>query len=170
MSDTHMLNYRTKIVIAILGVGALAVTLFSDARVRVWLWPPTPTAVLPAAADVIEMKAKYFGIEGLEVSSRPEFAVPLDQVGKILSLLQPAAYAPRPMNEPHDLFGELLIVDRSRNEIRLRYWWTGHNPVCFTLNGKDYFWGSVPPSGPDFYDGTLTLYHALNDARNSVKK
>jgi hypothetical protein len=85
--------------------------------------------VLPADDEVAELQASLRASE-LGYEAIPEFVVPPEHVRVVLGWLRPPKYEPRPPISPeHDELGELVIRSRSGQELRLRFYWAGKNPL-----------------------------------------
>jgi hypothetical protein len=71
---------------------------------------------------------------------------------------------------PSDLLGEITIVEKHGQISVIKFYWTGKNPVAFTLDGKDFFWGLGGDIPPQDLDGGIRLGKSVRDAFNSAKK
>lgn len=109
----------------------------------------------------------------------PEFVVPEKHVPLILHWLRPAKYESRPPIFPEsDELGEVVIKNRSGEEMRLRFFFAGHNPVVFTPDGVNYFYGwndGIDRSGnngvepPPAISGGIELMLAIKEAFKASK-
>lgn len=162
---------RAAMLVSFITLAAIGVTL-TTFRTRKSHVPPSLS--LPAASEVTQMTARMVESEFVQnelgFPKVPEFVVPNDNVAKILMWLQPNAYAENPMAVPREQIGEVSITDRVGQQVRLKFYWTGHNPTCFTLDGSSYFWGRpVNERGSaDFFDGGITLGNAIRNAAAST--
>jgi hypothetical protein len=155
-------------VVALLTAGVFyAVT--SSGRFQKWYRPPI--ADLPSEDDVTEMRASLleWGI-GLRGWPRtPEFVVPAEHVPVILHWLRPGEYVPNPPIFSHDELGTIWIKTKGGKELHLRFFWAGHNPVVYTFDGDDHFWGEAEDQ-QGMYLGGIGLGNAVRAASKASEK
>jgi hypothetical protein len=164
-------------------VAVLLITLFAGIAItrttRFQKWYQPPTFYLPADDEVAEIRAS---LKESEVSwpGISEFKVPADHVPGILDQLRPAKYN----SEPWELgrinveLGEIVIRTKSGEEIRLHFYDAGVNPVLFTSDGVDQFFGKVESyklkNGEHEFDkgvpGGLKLSNLVRRATEAAKK
>jgi len=155
-------------VVALLIAGVLYAVLSSD-RFQKWLRPPI--VELPSVDDVVGMRASLleWGI-GLRGWPRtPEFVVPAERVPVILRWLRPSEYVPNPPIFPDGELGAIWIKTKDGKELHLRFFWAGHNPVVYTFDGKDHFWGEAEDER-GMYLGGIGLGNAVRAASEASKK
>jgi hypothetical protein len=140
-------------------VVALSFAVVRNPRFQKWYNPPT--AGLPQANEVAEMRA---GLRESHVgfSRISEFVVSEDHVPIILRWLEPAEYVSRPPIRPPDELGEIRIKTKDGRELHLRFYWAGKNPAVFTFDGEDHFWGNdEDEQGHWVGDGGIRLGKAI---------
>ena len=162
-----MMRRRTWLV---LGVGVLfavgVVVTFTHTR-QFKKWKNPPVLVLPADEEVAEMRASLREFQGIS-RAVPSFVVPAEHVPHILGWLRPGDYTPGGWEpRPEDEMGEIVIRTINGREMRLVFFWTGQNPVIFTPDGEDMFFGHEVG---DFTDGGLRLCHAIEEAYKSSRR
>src|SRR5262245_65589068 len=98
-----------------------------------------------------------------------EFVVPTEYVPIILDWLRPAEYnrEPWPLDRTDEL-GEVVIRTKAGEEFRLRFYWTGKNPVVFSRDGVDQFYGRWEDNGGHGIDGGLRLRNAVRKASEAA--
>ena len=143
-------------------------------------WYNPPTFYLPQDEDVVEMRASLHVFLGVDPAI-PEFTVPAEHVHIILDWLRPAEYnrKPWPLDRLDEL-GKIVILTKSGEEIQLRFFDTGVNPVMFTSDGIDQFYGKsetykikINANGDEIdkgIDGGFKLYHAIRKASEAAKR
>jgi hypothetical protein len=146
---------------ATLIIAGLTFVVVRQPRFQKWLTPPV--ADLPTETDIAEMRDSLLDSQ-VGFQRIPEFTVPPKHVGVILGWLEPATYTRHPATFPHDKLGEIHIVDKAGRETRVAFFWTGHNPPAFTLNGTDFFYGPNRDEGEFGVDGGIRLGKAISDA------
>jgi hypothetical protein len=126
--------------------------------------------LLPPDDDVIELRASLREFEGAHTSV-PEFVVPPEQIATILEWLRPPKYNTEtwPLNRIVEL-GELIIRTRSGEELRLRFYWTGKNPVVYSRDGIDQFYGKWLDNDGRGMDGGMCLYNAVWKASETITR
>jgi hypothetical protein len=165
---------RRNRLLLILGVVALLIAgvfyaVISNDRFQKWYRPPIVD--LPSVDDVVEMRASLLewgiGLRGWPPT--PEFVVPAEHVPVILRWLRPGEYVPNPPIFPQDELGEIWIKTKGGKELHLRFFWAGHNPVVYTFDGNDHFWGEAEDEQGGYWGG-IGLGDAVRAASRASKK
>jgi hypothetical protein len=160
-----------------------AVLLFSTGLVLIILSPwlakqqPKPVLELPVAEQVMEMRASMPAI--WTSNAVPEFVVPQEHVPNILFWLNPGKYAGNSFSREvdsgfYDKVAEIVIRTKAGEELRLRCYDWGCNPVVFTANGKDFFLGHSGDENGNHVEGCIDggamLYLAIEAAYKAKNK
>jgi hypothetical protein len=156
----------------ILGVAALvafAVWVAITRTSRYPFWYKPPVIALPNDDDVAELRASLRGHS--DWAAVPEFTVPVGHVPRVLDILRPGDFCrDGSWLSPHCELGEVVIRTRAGEEMRLRFYWTGKNPVVFTADGAhQYFGNSRNPDG-SWMDGGIALYTCLKAASEDAAR
>jgi hypothetical protein len=149
---------------------AIVVEVIRSPQVQKRLHPPV--LVIPSDEEVTEVRASLRDTFGDHpgFAPVPEFVVPAEHVSNILGRLRPAEYARNPPILPgQEPFAEVIIRTQDNRELRLLCFWTGHNPVAFTVDRVDYFYGRHD-RGPPAIDGGAQLGLAIETASKSARK
>jgi hypothetical protein len=160
---------RTRILIAVLAILNLSIVIYiivTSTRFQKWYRPPI--ADLPAVDEIVEMHARLFQSK-VGYKETPEFLVPRDQIPAILLWLSPNMYEPAPRIHSTDEFGSLSIRTKSGELLQLRLFWTGQNPVMFTFDGMDFFWGNTHNASA-WVDSGMRLEMLIQEANLSQKQ
>jgi hypothetical protein len=101
--------------------------------------------------------------DATQIVFRPE------HVPKILFWLAPAESAEASLAQGAERgtyfhVADMLIRTKDGRELRLRCHDVGKNPVAFTPNGKDYYWGRSKGEQVRGFDGGVQLYVAVENA------
>jgi hypothetical protein len=155
-------------VVTLLIAGVLYAVLSSD---RFQKRRRPPIVELPSVDDVVEMRASLleWGIGLRGWPGTPEFVVPAERVPVILRWLRPGEYVPNPPIFPDGELGLIRIKTKGGKELHLRFFWAGHNPVVYTFDGKDHFWGEAEDER-GMYLGGIGLGNAVRAASEASKK
>src|ERR1700722_7612353 len=151
-----MRHKRLQIIVAVGALLVVGLTVALFLQPHFWKRRDPPVAELPNAEDVAEMRARLRESH-VGFSKTPEFVGPRDHVAEILRWLQPAEYEHDPPLLPINELGEIQITDKSGKIFRIRFFWAGHNPAVFALNGTEYFWGPVVMEKGRGVDGGIRL-------------
>jgi hypothetical protein len=168
--ERREVTMRRKQLLILLGVVALLIggavyAVLSNDRFQKWRRPPTVD--LPSEDDVFEMRASLLESE-VGFPRTPEFVVPASHVPAILRWLRPGEYVPHPPILPHNELGEIWIKTNAGRELHLRFYDAGVNPVVYTLDGTDHFWGNAEDERGR-YDGGIGLGKAVRAASEATR-
>jgi hypothetical protein len=113
-------------------VGTLA---FAFAWARYVNLPLTQPQVveLPAIEEIQSVTGALE--EGSQFGVVPEFPIPPEYVPRILAALTPAHRHDYAASRDDPPLGRLEIVTRTGQRIRVRFGYSGKNPLCFTIDG-----------------------------------
>jgi hypothetical protein len=148
----------------------LAVAITRTPRFQKWYDPPT--FALPQNSEVAEMRASLREWQSFGNSPAiDEFVVPAEHVPVILDWLRPAGYNREPWRlDWTDELGEIVIRTKAGDEFRLRFYWTGKNPVVFSRDGVDQFYGRWEDNGGRGIDGGVSLRNAVRQASKAAAR
>jgi hypothetical protein len=164
-----MMSRNQFLVVGGVGLSVIAGFVIAKANGLLFKEPdPPPVVDILSAEGVIEMRAgmRESQIGFLEI---PEFIVPAEHVTSILSWLRPGEYVPRPPIFSHDELGTIRIKTKTGRDVTLRFYWAGHNPAVYTVDGTNYFWGNTVEADPGV-DGGIRLGKAVQAAFNTSKR
>jgi hypothetical protein len=122
-------------------------------------------ASIPAEDDIENVSVAVFEA-GLWREQIPEFVIPRKDFTQVLRWFShsrltrdPPIFPADPTGElkfPNDRLGVVRIATKSGEKITIEVYWTGKNPLVFTLNGKDYYYGNESdPEGQPVGDGGI---------------
>jgi hypothetical protein len=156
----------------VIGVAVLLTTgttlaVIRSPRFQKWYKPPV--IVLPDDSEVAEMRASLLESQ-VGFPRVPEFVVPGNHVPVILRWLRPGEYVSDPPTFPQDELGAIWIKTKTGKEIRLRFFWAGKNPVVYTIDGTDYFWGNDEDEQGHWVDGGIRLGKAVQTAFETSRR
>lgn len=111
---------------------------------------------LPPVEDIASMSVTLPASDyAYRPKAIPEFAVPQNRIAELLWFFQePRRYSPAaPIKEWHAYgvptidkyyIAEVKVIDKSGRRFHIDVYAYGHNPILFTMDGRDYFWGNLP--------------------------
>ena len=88
-----------------------------------------------------------------------EFSLPVQYNKIVINSLKPSKislFIPRSA----DRIGSLTIIDNDNHSIRIHYYWTGKNPLIYSVEGPTF----IEAHGEASKDGGLLLDHLLREA------
>jgi hypothetical protein len=132
-------TYHLKVLIAAATVSTVLVVAVEWPRVRNWYSPPS--AGLPAADQIVEMRGVVWaaGSRGQLETDVPEFVVPESVAGRLWLRFQPAVPVTDPPAARQDPLGQLTVTTRDGRVTRVKFYETGTDELIFTTDLKHFF-------------------------------
>jgi hypothetical protein len=125
--------------------------------------------VLPPIEEIVSVEAIFYQTEvDMGLPSITPVTIPAHRMPSILERLMPCRQVSDPPIRVHDPLGKMKLTLKDGQRLFVTFYWSGQNPVVFTVDGRTFYWGNpLSSEGNPALDGGLRLVNDILDALES---